>query len=107
MLEVAHMGLHVAQMTGDAAMKACFDAVTSVPAKILGLEGYGVEPGLSRRLRAPRGARSRRGHTLAGDSACRRASRPDRGADAIRGDCARPPGTPGDHALSNGSMSGP
>jgi cytosine deaminase len=45
MLDVAHMGLHVEQMTGDRAMKACFDAVTSVPAKILGLEGYGVAPG--------------------------------------------------------------
>src|SRR4029434_9002251 len=40
MLEVAHMGVHVAQMTGQQAMKACFDAVTSVPARILGLEGY-------------------------------------------------------------------
>ncbi len=28
MLEVAHMGLHVAQMTGQEAMRACFDAVT-------------------------------------------------------------------------------
>jgi len=45
MLEVAHMGLHVAQMTGQEAMRACFDAVTRVPAGILGLEGYGVAPG--------------------------------------------------------------
>ena len=45
MLEVAHMGLHVAQMTGQAAMRACFLAVTETPARILGLEGYGVEPG--------------------------------------------------------------
>lgn len=45
MLEVAHMGLHVAQMTGQEAMRACFDAVTSAPARILGLEGYGVAPG--------------------------------------------------------------
>ncbi|MFL6716191.1 MAG: cytosine deaminase, partial [Burkholderiaceae bacterium] len=45
MLEVAHMGLHVAQMTGQAAMKQCFAAVTSTPAAILGLEGYGVAPG--------------------------------------------------------------
>src|SRR3546814_3455974 len=29
MLEVAHMGLHVGQMTGRAAMLACFDAVRS------------------------------------------------------------------------------
>ncbi|RZI83830.1 MAG: cytosine deaminase [Rubrivivax sp.] len=45
MLEVAHMGLHVAQMTGQAAMRQCFQAVTSTPAAILGLDGYGVEPG--------------------------------------------------------------
>jgi cytosine deaminase len=45
MLEVAHMGLHVAQMTGQAGMKQCFAAVTDTPAAILGLEGYGVEPG--------------------------------------------------------------
>ena len=45
MLEVAHMAVHVAQMTGQQAMRACFEAVTSVPARILGLEGYGVAPG--------------------------------------------------------------
>ncbi|NOV22657.1 cytosine deaminase [Cupriavidus necator] len=45
MLEVAHMGLHVAQMTGQAAMRSCFDAVTAAPARILGLEGYGLAPG--------------------------------------------------------------
>ncbi|WP_050465937.1 amidohydrolase family protein [Herbaspirillum autotrophicum] len=45
MLEVAHMGLHVTQMTGQDAMRACFDAVTSTPARILGLEGYGLETG--------------------------------------------------------------
>ncbi|MCS4509195.1 amidohydrolase family protein [Xylophilus ampelinus] len=45
MLEVAHMGLHVAQMTGQAAMRQCFDAVTTTPARIMGLEGYGLAPG--------------------------------------------------------------
>ncbi|UGQ45389.1 amidohydrolase family protein [Massilia endophytica] len=45
MLEVAHMGLHVAQMTGQQAMRACFDAVTQTPARILGLESYGLEEG--------------------------------------------------------------
>ncbi|WP_454753281.1 amidohydrolase family protein [Cupriavidus necator] len=45
MLEVAHMGLHVAQMTGQEAMRACFTAVTGTPAQILGLEGYGIAPG--------------------------------------------------------------
>ncbi|MFC3109386.1 amidohydrolase family protein [Undibacterium arcticum] len=45
MLEVAHMGLHVAQMTGQDAMRACFDAVTTAPAGILGLDGYGIAVG--------------------------------------------------------------
>ncbi|TWI64436.1 cytosine deaminase [Pseudoduganella lurida] len=45
MLEVAHMGLHVAQMTSQPAMRACFAAITANPAKILGLQGYGLEPG--------------------------------------------------------------
>ncbi|GAA5166633.1 amidohydrolase family protein [Viridibacterium curvum] len=45
MLEVAHMGLHVGQMTGQDAMRQCFAAVTETPAKILGLDGYGVSPG--------------------------------------------------------------
>jgi len=45
MLEVAHMGLHVAQMTGQAAMRQCFDAVTVNPARVMGLKGYGLEAG--------------------------------------------------------------
>src|SRR5476651_476765 len=45
MLEVAHMGLHVAQMTGIDAMRAAFEAVTTTPAKILGIEGYGIAVG--------------------------------------------------------------
>ncbi|WP_119293117.1 amidohydrolase family protein [Azohydromonas sediminis] len=45
MLEVAAMGLHVAQMTGTDAMRACYDAVTVHAARLLGLDGYGLEPG--------------------------------------------------------------
>jgi cytosine deaminase len=45
MLEVASMGLHVGQMTSQDAMRACFDAVTTNAARVLGLEGYGLEPG--------------------------------------------------------------
>jgi cytosine deaminase len=45
MLEVAHMGLHVAQMTSQAAMRQCFDAVTVNAAQVLGLEAYGIAPG--------------------------------------------------------------
>ncbi len=45
MLEVAHMGLHVAQMTGVDQMRQIFEAVTYNGAKVMGLEGYGLEPG--------------------------------------------------------------
>jgi len=45
MLDVAHMGLHVAQMTSQAGMRQCFEAVTTQPARILGLDGFGLMPG--------------------------------------------------------------
>jgi cytosine deaminase len=45
MLEVAHMGLHVAQMTGQAQMLRIFEAVTYNAARVMGLDGYGLEPG--------------------------------------------------------------
>ncbi|SAK48845.1 N-isopropylammelide isopropylaminohydrolase [Caballeronia hypogeia] len=85
MLEVAHMGLHVAQMTGVDAMRACFDAVTKNPARILGLEGYGIEVGCHAdcvvldardpieaiRLRAARTAVVRRGKVISRSPAVR------------------------------------
>jgi cytosine deaminase len=75
MLDVAHMGIHVAQMTSPAAMHQAFLAVTETPARIMGLEGYGLSPGCHAdfvlldaespieaiRLRAPRLAVVRRG----------------------------------------------
>jgi cytosine deaminase len=84
MLEVAHMGLHVAQMTGQDAMRACFRAVTETPAAILGLDGYGIAPGCHAdlvllqardpveaiRLRASRLAVIRRGKVIARTLAC-------------------------------------
>jgi cytosine/creatinine deaminase len=45
MLEVAHMGLHVAQMTSQAAMQQCFEAVTTHPAKLMHLQSYGLQAG--------------------------------------------------------------
>lgn len=45
MLDVAFMGLHVGQMTSPSDMRRCFDLVTSSPAKIMGLEGYGLNKG--------------------------------------------------------------
>ncbi|WP_284618229.1 amidohydrolase family protein [Aquabacterium humicola] len=79
MLEVAQMGLHVAQMTSQAQMRACFDAVTVNAARVLGLEGYGLEvgchadavllqartPAEAIRLRAARLAVMRRGEVVA------------------------------------------
>jgi cytosine deaminase len=79
MLEVAHMGLHVAQMTSRQGIHRCFDAVTVNAAKVLGLSGYGLEAGCDAsfvllqardpveaiRLRAPRLKVWRRGRLLA------------------------------------------
>jgi cytosine deaminase len=45
MLEVAHMALHVGQMTSREAMGWCFEAITANSAKLMGLEGYGIAPG--------------------------------------------------------------
>ena len=45
MLEVAHMAVHVAQMTAPEAMRACFEAVTTTGARVMGLTGYGIEVG--------------------------------------------------------------
>jgi len=45
MLDVAFMGLHVAQMSSPAEMARCFDMVTVDNAKILGLQDYGLHPG--------------------------------------------------------------
>lgn len=45
MLEVASMGLHVAMTTTPDGMREAFDAVTSAPAAVMGLEGYGIVPG--------------------------------------------------------------
>src|SRR3954463_744179 len=45
MLEVAHMGLHVAQMTSQGGIRQCFDAVTTNAARVMHLEGYGLEAG--------------------------------------------------------------
>jgi len=83
MLDVAHMGLHVAQMTSQDAMKQCFAAVTTTPAGILGLERYGIapnhfadfvllqasSPAEAIRLRAARLAVVRRGKVIASSPA--------------------------------------
>jgi len=44
-LDAASMGLHVAQMTGQQAMRDCFKAVTENAATIMGLTDYGIAPG--------------------------------------------------------------
>jgi cytosine deaminase len=45
MLDVAFMGLHVAQMTHPDEMRRCYDMVTEENARIMGLEDYGLAPG--------------------------------------------------------------
>jgi cytosine deaminase len=45
MLDVAFMGLHVAQMTHPAEMARCFDMVTTQNARIMGLSDYGLRVG--------------------------------------------------------------
>ncbi len=79
MLEVAAMGLHVGQMTSQARMRACFDAVTVNAARVLGLPADGLVVGApadmvllqarnpveALRLRAARLLVVRRGQVLA------------------------------------------
>ena len=45
MLDVAHMGLHVGQLSSRLDMEWCFDAVTLNSANIMGLEDYGLKRG--------------------------------------------------------------
>jgi cytosine deaminase len=45
MLDVAYMGLHACQMSGEHELPKIFDAITVNGATTLGLEGYGLEPG--------------------------------------------------------------
>jgi cytosine deaminase len=45
MLDVAHMAVHVGQLTGRTEMREAFAAVTTNGARTLGLSGYGVEVG--------------------------------------------------------------
>ncbi len=79
MLDVAHMALHVGQLTGRDDMAWCFAAVTTEAARIFGLTGYGIAPGCHAdlvvldaadpveaiRLRAPRLLVVRRGRVIA------------------------------------------
>ena len=44
MLDVAHMGLHVALMTAPDQMRRCFDLVTEAPARVMGLN-FGLRKG--------------------------------------------------------------
>lgn len=45
LLDVAHMAVHATQMGSGADKVALFDAITTVPARVLGLDGYGIAPG--------------------------------------------------------------
>ena len=79
MLDVAHMGLHVGQLTSREAMRFCFEAVTTNAARVMNLDGYGLAVGCNAdlvvlqaadpieaiRLRARRLAVIRRGKVIA------------------------------------------
>jgi cytosine/creatinine deaminase len=79
MLEVAHMAIHVGHMTSREAMRFAFEAITTNPARIMDLEGYGLDIGCHAdfvllqardpieaiRLRAARLAVIRRGKVVA------------------------------------------
>ena len=108
MLEVAHMGLHVAQMTSQAGIRQCFEAVTTHAARVMQLPGYGLAPGCDAsfvllqarnpveaiRLRATRLKVFRRGRLLAETPAATAALHlPGRGGDTAFMP-PRPAGTP-------------
>jgi len=79
MLDVANMAVHAVPMTSREAIRWSFEAVTTVPARILGLEHYGLAPGKNAdfvilqapdpieavRMRAARLAVVRRGKVIA------------------------------------------
>lgn len=79
MLDVAHMGLHVGQLTSREAMRFCYEAITTNAARVMNLAGYGLAVGCNAdlvilqaadpieaiRLRARRLAVIRRGKVIA------------------------------------------
>lgn len=106
MLDVAHMAVHAAHLSSLDDMRAAFAAVTTVPAELLGLDGYGLEPGCHAdlvlldagdpieaiRLKATRLAVVRKGNVVARTPAATTAlSLPGRPAEVSR---RRPLATP-------------
>ncbi len=79
LLDVAHMAVHAVPMTSREAIRWTFSAVTEIPAKVMGLESYGLNVGADAdfvvlqaadpieavRLRAERIAVVRRGRIIA------------------------------------------
>ena len=47
---IAHMDLHVAQMTSQKGIRQCFDAVTVNAATVMHLQGYGIALGCDERF---------------------------------------------------------
>ncbi len=68
MLEAAHMGLHVAHITSQKGIRDCFNAVTTGAAKVMHLQGYGLEVGCDASFAAA-GAGRGGGDPVAGESA--------------------------------------
>jgi cytosine deaminase len=79
MLDMGWIAAHACHLTDRKGLRACFDAVTEAPAKIMEIEGYGLRPGAAAdmvvlaaadpidalRLRAPRTHVIRRGRVIA------------------------------------------
>ena len=79
MLDVAYMAVHAVPMTSREAIRWSFEAVTSIPAEVMGIEGYGLDVGCNAdfvllqaadpieavRLRAAKLAVVRRGRVIA------------------------------------------
>ena len=95
MLEVAHMALHVAQMTSREAMRYCFEAVTTNAAKIMGLEGYGLDVGRNGDLVVLQAADPIEAIRLKARRLVRRAARQGDRRKRARGDAARSAGPAG------------
>ena len=79
MLDVAFMGLHVAQMSSPADMARCYDMVTNVNAAIMGLDHLGLDVGKRASLVVLDAGQSDRGAAAAGRAALRHFARQSRG----------------------------
>ena len=105
MLDVAHMAVHAVPMTSREAIAWSFDAVTEIPARVMGLEGYGLEVGAYADMVRAAGRRPDRGGAAARRAAGGRAARPGDRAHAGAAHRARA-GRPAGDARPRGLRAG-